>query len=320
VVRLLIGGNSACTGWLVGSAGHVFTNEHCLTSQADVNSTDFEFMGEGSTCNTNCDSWLGCPGTVWGGAGTYIQDDATLDYCLVQLAGNPQSTYGYLQLRQSSPVLNEQIYIPQHPNAWGKKIAFDSDYSQDGGKCKVNALNYNNCYTYDIGYYCDTAGGSSGSPVLATSDNFVIALHHCGTCMNSATPIDDIIPDLGANLPPNAVPGGGCTAPGAPTLNSATAGCSQVVLSWSAGSGTTNSYNVYRKTQSTCTGGTYTKIAGPITSTTYTDTSVTAGTTYAYMVRGACDTGGVTESSDSNCLNLNTHYNPCCTICTNSYR
>ena len=93
---------------------------------------------------------------------------------------------------------------------------------------------------------------------------------------------------------------GGCTAPGAPTLNSATGTCTAVDLSWSAGSGTTLSYNVYR-VAGAC-GGSYSKIAGPITATTYSDTSAVAGTQYAYVVRGACDSTGATESANSNCL------------------
>jgi fibronectin type 3 domain-containing protein len=62
--------------------------------------------------------------------------------------------------------------------------------------------------------------------------------------------------------------------PPAPTNLVATAGNQQVALSWSASSGAT-SYNVQR---STTNGGPYTSIATP-TTTSYTDTSVTNGTT-----------------------------------------
>lgn len=91
-----------------------------------------------------------------------------------------------------------------------------------------------------------------------------------------------------------------CSPPGAPTLNSATGTCSGVDLSWSAGGGTTLRYNVYRK-DAPC-GGTYSKIAGPVNGTSYSDTTAVAGTSYAYVVRGTCDAGGVNESGDSNCL------------------
>ena len=63
----------------------------------------------------------------------------------------------------------------------------------------------------EVGYWADTQGGSSGSPVLSYNDNTVIALHHCAgdaaSCgdMNRAINITNIITDLGSNLPPNAV-------------------------------------------------------------------------------------------------------------------
>jgi hypothetical protein len=90
-----------------------------------------------------------------------------------------------------------------------------------------------------------------------------------------------------------------CSAPGAPNLTSATGTCAGVSLTWNAGTGTTNSYNVYR-VAGAC-GGSYSKVAGPLTGTTYNDTAVTGGTSYAYVVRGACDANGFNESPNSNC-------------------
>ena len=71
----------------------------------------------------------------------------------------------------------------------------------------------------------------------------------------------------------------------------ATAGNGQVGLSWSASSGAT-SYNVKRSTTS---GGPYTTIASP-TTTSYTNTGLTNGTTYYYVV-SAVNTAG--ESANS---------------------
>jgi fibronectin type 3 domain-containing protein len=93
-------------------------------------------------------------------------------------------------------------------------------------------------------------------------------------------------------------PGTGCTAPGAPLLVGAVGDCGGVTLTWTAGTGSTSSYNVYRGTTS---GGPYTKLGGmPVTATTYTDTTGVAGTPYYYVVTGACDAGGATESVYSN--------------------
>jgi fibronectin type 3 domain-containing protein len=79
--------------------------------------------------------------------------------------------------------------------------------------------------------------------------------------------------------------------PPAPTNVTATAGNGQVGLSWSASSGAT-SYNVKR---STTNGGPYTTMASP-TTTGYTNTGLTNGTTYYYVV-SAVNTAG--ESANS---------------------
>jgi PKD repeat protein len=213
VCRLLINGSSACTGWLLGSEGHVMTNNHCISTQTSASNTDYEFMAEGATCSTSCASWGACPGTVEASSGSLIQTDSNLDYTLVLLPSNITGTYGYMQLRDTLPSLDERIYIPQHPSAWGKQLAVESD--TDGPYAKIYSTNQTPCMggPGDIGYYADTAGGSSGSPVLAYSDHLVVALHHCANCPNRGVPIPPIITDLGSNLPANAIGGGSPTQP-----------------------------------------------------------------------------------------------------------
>jgi fibronectin type 3 domain-containing protein len=77
----------------------------------------------------------------------------------------------------------------------------------------------------------------------------------------------------------SATPQAPILSPAAPTNLTATAGDTQVSLNWSASSVAT-SYNVKRSVTS---GGPYTQIAAP-TSTSYTDTALTNGTTYYYVV------------------------------------
>jgi hypothetical protein len=79
--------------------------------------------------------------------------------------------------------------------------------------------------------------------------------------------------------------------PPAPINLAATPGDSVVTLTWTASSGAT-SYYVKRSTTS---GGPYTKIAAP-TTTSYTDTSLTNGTTYYYVVSAINSVG---ESANS---------------------
>ena len=212
VARLLIENTLLCTGWLVGCEGHLFTNNHCIDDQMNLPgitpataaiNTDYEFLSEAPACGTaNCQ--LCHPGGIWGGAATLIQRDVGLDYAFIQLAGNPQNTYGSFALDDRDAVVNERIYIPQHPGGRAKEIAVSSSDSTDpSGFCEVFGINEPTCTggSPDVGYFCDTEGGSSGSPVVAYTTHQVISLHHCADCANRGVPINDVIADLGATLP-----------------------------------------------------------------------------------------------------------------------
>jgi fibronectin type 3 domain-containing protein len=83
-------------------------------------------------------------------------------------------------------------------------------------------------------------------------------------------------------------------APAAPTALMASAASAQVSLSWSA-SATATSYNVKR---APTTGGPYTKISSPST-TSFTDTGLTNGTTYFYVVSAVNATGESANSSQA---------------------
>ena len=86
-----------------------------------------------------------------------------------------------------------------------------------------------------------------------------------------------ILPSCGGSGSPGG--GGGGNPPATPSGLTVTAGNAQVSLSWNSSSGAT-SYNVKRGLSST---GAFSNIASPAT-TGYTDTTVTNGTTYYYVV------------------------------------
>jgi len=93
----------------------------------------------------------------------------------------------------------------------------------------------------------------------------------------------------------NATPAAPVTPPAAPAGLTAIPGNAQVNLSWMASAGAT-SYHVKRGTTS---GGPYTQVAAP-TVTTFTDTSLTNGTTYYYVVsalNAAGESGNSTQAS-----------------------
>ncbi len=207
VSRLYINGSSACTGWLIGSEGHLMTNEHCIETNSDAYNTEYEFMGEGSSCQTQCSGWFSCRGTIEARTGSVVKLNANLDYALIKLSGNLSSKYGYLSFRSAAPSIGERIYIPQHPGGKGKQISVWDDRAND----YASVESFDNWG--DVEYFADTEGGSSGSPVLAYSDNLVIALHHYGGCKNSGVMNTDIINDLGSLMPANGVRGGSTPEP-----------------------------------------------------------------------------------------------------------
>src|SRR6195256_80032 len=88
--------------------------------------------------------------------------------------------------------------------------------------------------------------------------------------------------------------GGGGNAPAAPTGLAATPGNGQVTLNWNASSGATT-YYVKRST----TAGAETQIATP-TSTSYTDSGLTNGTKYFYVVSAYNSYGQSPNSAEVN--------------------
>ena len=133
-----------------------------------------------------------------------------LDFFLIKLnllPGMDVKGYGFLKMRPTGPVHGEEIYLPQHPNGQGKRIAS----RVDGQPAKVLGVNKNVvCGNNRVTYTVDTTVGSSGSPVIARKDNAVVALHFCAakdTCENAAVDVRDMIAFLQSRnkLPRNAL-------------------------------------------------------------------------------------------------------------------
>jgi len=92
--------------------------------------------------------------------------------------------------------------------------------------------------------------------------------------------------------------GGGPSLPGAPAgLTATAASASQINLAWSAASGTVTSYSVFRGTAQG--GESNTPIATGVTSTTYADESLAAGTKFWYQVAAVNATGQGPASNEA---------------------
>jgi hypothetical protein len=140
---------------------------------------------------------------------TLLVDNYTLDFALFTIDNLAAvESFGYLELDPRTPVLEEEIYIPQHGSGDPKQFGIDSDMDPTG-LCQIqDAIRNGRGANTDTGYWCDTIGGSSGSPVLARSTNKVIAIHHFGTgggvcnsvTMNAGVRMDLIWPLVSTHL------------------------------------------------------------------------------------------------------------------------
>jgi lysyl endopeptidase len=185
IARLLINGTELCTGWRVGANNRMLTNNHCFTTSAEAYQTEVWFNYQCATCRGYN---VFQPTKVWGAK--VLATDHVYDYTLFSV-GNFAAVqkFGYLSLDTRRPVKNQELYVPQHPAGEPTRIA--GSLGERAGNCSVADPSYTGyAANSDVSYYCDTEGGSSGSPVLSRATNKVVALHHFGGCPNAGVRAD----------------------------------------------------------------------------------------------------------------------------------
>jgi V8-like Glu-specific endopeptidase len=197
------GGSSfVCTGWLVAGSNNstMMTNQHCVDNQTEVTTVQARFNYQRTTCGGSTTAAT----TTYAG-GTFLRTSASLDYTLLTLQGNPEATWGEYTATTKSPTVGLTINFPQHPGGGLKRIAWWKD-SAHTLRCSVSTVNANYggaAANSQMGYSCDSEGGSSGSPVMDAGTGRIIGLHHFGgvssnPCLNSATQLKNICPNAGS--------------------------------------------------------------------------------------------------------------------------
>ncbi len=187
VVRLVINGNSLCTGVLLNNAEndgtpYLLTANHCIDSESKAANTVFLFNFESPSCNGP-----GPPANNTLSGSDLKATSTALDFTLVEFDTTPPREYRPFLAgwsRSSDPA--DSTAGIHHPMGDVKKISMDFDNPSvatfglnyvPGGSWRVNK--------WDIG---TTEGGSSGSPLFDQNRRVVGTLiggdAYCGHSVN----------------------------------------------------------------------------------------------------------------------------------------
>ena len=157
--------------------------------------------------------------------------------------------------------------------------------------------------------YRGTSPGGEGASAIATASGATTSTYTDTTAtagptyyykVTAANGVGESTASNEANATPTAAP----TVSDPPTNLSATAGTNQVTLNWtlpvSNGGSAISGYKIYRGTSPGGEGASAIATASGATTSTYTDTTATAGPTYYYKVTAANGVGESTASNEAN--------------------
>jgi hypothetical protein len=191
VARLqFIGSDGAgyyCTAFLV-SASLMMTNNHCINTDEEMRSAIAEFDYDAAGVHPEKRRFK-----------ELVAHDENLDYSLIRLQS--PSSRAALPLADMTLTENEGLLVIQHPAGLPKKFSRID--------CLVRGVELpgmSDAKT-DFGHFCDTQGGSSGSPVQDFQTGRVVGLHHLGfrtgddVLVNRGVKIGLVLSDIAQRVP-----------------------------------------------------------------------------------------------------------------------
>ncbi|MBL6929460.1 MAG: trypsin-like peptidase domain-containing protein [Rhodospirillales bacterium] len=154
-------GLSLCTGWII-SVDYIMTNHHCIpgkSGQVLKASLLMNYIEEGKTSGTKRFDVETKP----------VETSRELDYSIVRVRGNPGMKYGIIPMQAREPSPEEELFIIQHPAGKAKRLSRRN--------CRADSQTER---PEELRHFCDTLGGSSGSPVFSDNDMSLVGLHFAG--------------------------------------------------------------------------------------------------------------------------------------------
>lgn len=150
-----------CTGWLI-SAEYILTNHHCIPGNEGrllKASLLMNYLAEGDSKDT----------ARFDVETTPVETSTKLDYSIVRIKGNPGAKFGIIPLLVRDPKPGEELFIIQHPAGKPKRLTRRNCRADDDTERPE-----------ELRHFCDTLGGSSGSPVFSDNDMALVGLHFAG--------------------------------------------------------------------------------------------------------------------------------------------
>ena len=105
-----------------------------------------------------------------------IETSPSLDYSILEVEGNPGSTWGTARIRARPPNDGSTLLVIHHPGGLQKHVT--------RGQCRA-ARPATDAANIELFHLCDTLPGSSGAPIFSDNDNTMIGIHRAGPTVAS---------------------------------------------------------------------------------------------------------------------------------------